>query len=201
MKKAKGSPLSTRIMQLPTLICLVLLVAACANTAPVESGAARETAGEPELTLHLPEPGCGCAEEDGRDFTFYDKGISLLLAGEYTEAVASFQRYQRLESSPEVEWEAALAIAYTSILPQSPSYDPSSARAEFERLQGLSVDTRRVHVKSLLMRDALANALQLHAQLDQLASDKRQLTEDLQKREEALKRLRELTLGQRATIP
>ncbi len=193
--------MSTRNLQLPALMCLVLLVAACAGTAPNEQSASPETVTEPELTLNLPEPECRCAEEEGRDYTFYEKGISLLLAGEHVEAVSSFQRYQRLESSPEAKWEAGIAIAYDSMLPQSPFYDPQSAQAAYEQLQELAVDTRRVHIRTLLMRDALASLLQLQAQLDQLASDNRQLSENLQKREEALKRLRELTLGQRAAIP
>jgi len=52
-----------------------------------------------------------------------------------------------------------------------------------------------------MMRNTLAVFVDLHVQIDDLQNDKDSLSENLEKREEALKRLRELTLGQKGAAP
>ena len=90
----------------------------------------------PELTLNLPEQSVtACLRDEGADYTFLDKGFSALVAGDHIEAVTYFQRYQRTESSPVADWEAGIAIAYDSMMPQSPIYDPDAARKSYLRLQ------------------------------------------------------------------
>ncbi|MDZ7782364.1 MAG: hypothetical protein U5K56_05270 [Halioglobus sp.] len=185
--------------------CLALLLQACAggpreSTAPNGSSAAQQS--EPELTLNLPDDNCDCGRaEPAPDYTFLDKGFSALVAGDHIEAVQYFQRYQRLESSVEADWEAGVAIAYDSMLPQSPFYDPRAARDAYETLSAVPIDSGRVHEKILLMRDALATLAAIQAKLTDLAEDNRRLSEDLAKREQALRRLRELTLGQKEGSP
>ncbi len=63
------------------------------------------------------------------------------------------------------------------------------------------VDERKIHREILLMRDALTTFSVLQFQVTELQADKVELQEDLAKREEALKRLRELTLGQKGATP
>ena len=179
---------------------VLALLAAC-SSAPVDDAAdSVAVAGqpEPELTLHL-DSGSDCEPADGesRDYTFLDRGLAALAAGDHIDAVRYFQRYQRLESSPETDWEAAMAIAYTSMLPQSPFFDPGAASNSYRRLQGERIDESRAHSQVLLMRDALAAFSAMQAEIAKLNGDKRELAEDLAKREEAIKRLRELTLGQK----
>jgi hypothetical protein len=201
---AEGITLPSRVLSVTALISLLLLTGACTNTAGVNDSVASgtaETLAEPELTLNLPEPGCPCEVQEGADYTFLDKGISALVAGEHAEAVTHFQRYERLEDSPESKWEAGIAMAYDQMLPQSPNYDPAAALAAFRRLQAGNIDSRRVHVKTLLMRDSMSAFAALQATVEELARNNRELNENLQKREEALKRLRELTLGQKAAAP
>ena len=156
----------------------------------------------PELTLNLPEQqDCTCVVTEQADYTFLEKGFSALVAGEHIEAVQHFQRYQRLESSPQAAWEADIAIAYDSMMPSSPFYDPGAARKSYTRLKSEQVEGAQVHEKVLLMQDSLDIFVAMELQLSTLKGENVVLKEELEKREEALKRLRELALGQKAAKP
>jgi hypothetical protein len=111
--------------------------------------------------------------------------------------VQYFQRYQRLESSPQSDWESAIAIAYVSILPRGPFYDPEAAREAFRKLRKVDTDEWELHETSQFMRQVLANFLTMYRHIDDLESANATLKADLEKREDALRRLRELTLGQK----
>lgn len=178
---------------------LLLLLQAC-SSAPATQQSAPESAPEavPEITLNLPEQAqdCACVVTEEADYTFLDKGFNALVAGDHIEAVQYFQRYQRLESSPQANWEAGIAIAYDSMLPDSPFYDPAAARTAYGKLKDQQVGGVPVHTKALMMRDALKTFVAMEQQINDLESDNALLRQDLEKREEALKRLRELTLGQ-----
>jgi hypothetical protein len=184
------------------VVCLVLSLGAC-TTAQVESSSEVAAADnvdiqpEPELTLNLPaDPDCACALGGSETSNFLEKGLESLTRGDHIEAVSYFQSYQRVESSAAADWQAAVAIAFDSMLPQSPFYDPRAANSAYWTLKDIEVDESKVHPRILIMRDALATFSGLQSQLAKLKRDNTQLTEDLAKREEALKRLRELTLGQ-----
>lgn len=152
----------------------------------------------PELTLNLPRRNdCQCQAEEARDQTFLERGYSALARGDYIAAVQHFQRYQRLEESPEAQWEAGMAIAYVSMLPSSPFLEPEAARDSLRKLNTQLKPGMQVHETSLLMRDSLEALTVLDRHIADLESNNATLKEDLEKREEALKRLRELTLGQR----
>jgi len=178
---------------------LLLMLQACSST-PATQQSAAEPAPEavPELTLNLPEQAqdCACVVTEEADYTFLDKGFNALVAGDHIEAVQYFQRYQRLESSPQANWEAGIAIAYDSMLPDSPFYDPAAARTAYGNLKDQQVGGVPIHTKALMMRDALETFVAMEQQISDLESDNALLRQDLEKREEALKRLRELTLGQ-----
>lgn len=158
----------------------------------------------PELELNLPKSGdeaCDCAPQPGVDRTFLDKGFSLLAAGDYREAVNYFRRYQRLESSPAVNWEAGIAIAYVKMLPQSPYYNWRTAHESYLRLMREQPTGIALHENIVLLRETLAILIDLHVQINDLQSENAALGENLEKREEALRRLRELMLGQKAVAP
>jgi tetratricopeptide (TPR) repeat protein len=180
---------------------LALLLQACTNTPATSSAGAAagaDTAPEPELTLNLPKPeDCSCTPEKPVDYTFLDKGYSALLNGEYVEAVQHFQRYQRLESSTRADWEARISIAYVSMLPRSPFYDPEAARKTFRELKEQKPKEFNAHDYTRLMRQSVLNFLILEQRIEDLERSNTILKTDLEKREEALKRLRELTLGQK----
>jgi hypothetical protein len=193
-------------IRLPSLAAatLALLLQACATTPPAGEGAA-ESGGDPqavpELTLNLPQQeDCTCVPESQADYTFLEKGFSALVSGDHIEAVQHFQRYQRLESSPQADWEAGIAIAYDSMLPQSPFYDPQAARKSYTRLKDQQVEGAPVHEKVLIMRDSLEIFVTMRERIYRLNSDNAVLEEEVAKREEALKRLRELALGQKGAV-
>ena len=184
---------------------LLLLLQACTTTTGGAEPSAPEPALDtvPELTLNLPEQAenCACLVMEEVDYTFLDKGFQALVAGEHIEAVQYFQRYQRLESSPQADWEAGIAIAYDSMLPHSPFYDPLAAVKSYGELKTQQVEGVPMHTKVLMMRDALETFVAMVQQISDLEGDNATLKADLQKREEAIKRLRELTLGQKAERP
>lgn len=180
------------------------LLAACAS-APVPTQPPPEPEAKPkpvpELTLNLPAPqaanACDCnPPASAVDSTFLDKGIAALNAGDLKEAVNYFRRYQRLESSPGVDWEAGIAIAYVKMLPQGPYYNWRASRDDYLQLMREPPKKKQLHPQVMLMRDNLAILVDLHTQIDDLQRETSTLTETLEKREEALRRLRELTLGQ-----
>lgn len=191
---------------------LALVLQACASAPPAASappieGNASAVKAEPvpELTLHLPDqsdPACACPPE-AADHNLLEKGIRALIAGDHREAVNYFRRYQRLESSPAVDWEAEIAVAYDKMFPSSPYYNSKVASESYHRLKTQQPKGVEVHETILMMRDALAIFVALHQKIDDqqdendvLEEEKEVLAENLEKREEALKRLRELTLGQ-----
>jgi hypothetical protein len=182
--------------------CLLLFLGGCTSTQvePISQADPQvdvEAEPEPELTLNLPaNPGCACIPGETETSNFLERGLASLTAGDHIEAVGYFQRYQRLESSAAADWEAAIAIAFDSMLPHSPFYDPRAANSAYWTLKDLKIDESKVHPRVLIMRDALATFSGLQSELAKLKRDNRQLQEDLSKREEAIKRLRELTLGQ-----
>jgi hypothetical protein len=187
-------------IQYPTLAaaCLALLLQACAS-APVDEGQAGAGESVPELTLNLPDqsdPSCACGEEQPADHNLLEKGLRALATGDHKEAVSYFRRYQRLETSPAVDWEAEIAVAYDKMFPRSPYYNSKAASESYHRLKRQQPEDVEVHPTILMMRDALALLVALHQKIDDQQNENDVLVENLEKREEALKRLRELTLGQ-----
>lgn len=197
---------ATRLQIIALAACLFLLQA-CATSpgsdTPTDDVPAKEPRDPVELTLNLPEKppaACDCKPQEAVDRTFLDKGISNLAAGDYREAVNYFRRYQRLESSPGVDWEAGIAVAYVKMIPSSPYYNWRAAHESYLRLMRKPPEGVQLNEQIILMRDMLAILVQLHLQVDGLQSEKAAVTESLEKREEALRRLRELMLGQKEAI-
>jgi len=189
-------PLSAK---LPGIAALCLLQA-CSTSAPMDDATAhRDASSVPELTLNLPEENCTCVAQDQPDYTFLERGFTALVEGDHIEAVQSFQRYRRLEKSPEADWESAIAIAYVSTLSKSPFYDPEDARKSYRRLNKRLTSDMVVHEKTLLMRESLETFAAMQRHVGNLQATNATLREDLRKREDALKRLRELALGQPVT--
>ena len=199
--------LETRLHTLAAA-ALVLLLQACATapdaTAPAEGAPDEPRRGPvPELTLNLPDQSkdkCDCSQQVSVDRTFLEKGFANLAAGDYREAVNYFRRYQRLESAPGVDLEANIAVAYVKMIPQSPYYNWRTARESYLRLMRKPPTNVQLNEQIVLMRDMLAILSDLHMQINDLQSENATVTENLEKREEALRRLRELMLGQKEAI-
>ncbi len=175
---------------------VLLVIQGCAP-APVQEPEP-DTGEVPEITLHLPRENCVCvAPEEPADYTFLEKGYAALAEGDYEGAVQYFQRYGRMEKSPEAEWEVDMAIAYISSLADSPFYDAEAVRKSWRKLDKADWKSMQLHQQSLLMRQSLETSISLEKQVIKLEDDNAVLRDELEKREEAIKRLRELTLGQR----
>ena len=86
------------------------------------------------------------------------------------------------------------------MIPQSPYYNWRTSRESYLRLMRMQPTGVQLHEQIVLMRDMLAILVQLHLQVDGLQREKAEVTEALEKREEALRRLRELMLGQKEAI-
>lgn len=181
----------------------LVIVQGCAQ-APVEPAPEQEqqpVEAAPEITLNLPaETDCVCdaVGEDGSeaDYTFLEKGYAALAVADYAEAQSYFERYRRLESSAVADWEADIALALMLTLPESPVYDPKEARKRFRDLNEQDWRAMALHQQTLLARQSLDGFLVMSRRVRELRESNEALKEDLQKREEAIKRLRELTLGQ-----
>ena len=189
------------------LLALTLLLQAC-TTAPAPTSASpvpaavateqiQEAAKVPELELNLPQQApCDCTPVEVVDYTFLEKGYRLLLNGEYADAMEYFLRYQRLESSPRAQLEAGIAITYVQMLPRSSFYNPQVARSSFKVLRKQNAKELKVHDFTRLMRQSLINFVELHDEIGKFKASNTTLQQDLKKREEALKKLRDLTLSQ-----
>ena len=196
---AKGTLLST-IRSLPLLLLAATFVMQGCSTAPVveaEGISVVQPDAVPELTLNLEEEKCNCVEQTVLDFTPLERGFTALAVGEYIEAVQHFQRYQRLGKTPEADLEARIAIAYVSILPASPFYDTNAARKSYRQLRKIPIKDMVLHEQTLIMRHSLETFLMMVGKIRELDAENATLEQSLEKREEALKRLRELALGQK----
>ena len=176
---------------------IVLLLQACASGSPAIDSA--KVSGSNEITLNLPDQTLAPCVDDqnvGIDYTYLEKGFSAMVAGDNVEAVNYFRRYQRLESSPGADWEAGIAIAYEKMLPDSPYYNWRAAADAYRRLMRRVPEGIELNQQVLILGGTLAVLVELHDYIDELQNEKDDLSENLEKREEALKRLRELILGQ-----
>lgn len=176
------------------LACLTcLLLTACGGN-PERSPDPAAPEPVPELTLNLPHSDCSCQQEQ-QDYTFLEKGFRALEAGEYLESLQYFQRYQRIEKTASADTEARIAIAYLSILPESPIFDREAAAASYADLRRDANGDLELQEKILLLRASLETFLELQQQVDRLKLSNSNLRLELEKREDAIKRLRDLTLG------
>ena len=132
--------------------------------------------------------------------TFLDQGISALAIGEHISAVQLFQRHAWQNDSLIANWEASIAIAYVSMLPGSPFYDMEAVRISYTQLAAWSIDSASASSQIILMRDAIDAFISLDRRLADLERDNELLEENLATRERALRRLRELTLGQQRGV-
>jgi len=180
-------------------VLLTVFITACAGAPPAEPipEPALRSPEDLKLTLNLPDEAdnCVCQAPEANDRTFLERGMETLADGEYIEAVQYFQRYQRLEQLPLAQWEGDLAIAYVSMLPSSPFYDVDAALLAYTDLQSREPAGQKHH-SIVIMQQALESFVLMERHIWDLESRTGMLQDDLDKREQALKRLRELTLGQ-----
>ena len=173
----------------------IILISACVSK-PTENGhmnnnevSSQLNQGENEFTTKPMKLG-------GKNISWLEQGFKALADGNHISAVQFFQSYSRVNNTLAADWEASIAIAYVSMLPGSPFYDMKAVRISYTQLSAWSIDDSSVNSQIVLMRDALEAFVSLHRELKDLERDNELLEATLAKRESALRRLRELTLGQ-----
>ena len=187
----------------------VAAATAAKDVAATTSQSPEAVAPEPELTLNLNPQDCACADPatgtaqaaavGAAPANALERGFDSLAGGEYVEAVQFFQRYKRRQETPTASWESGIGIAYVSMLSDSPLYDADAARKSYRRLKRQRTPEMKPHQQSLLMSQALESFVVMQRHISDLEDTNATLKKDLEKREEAIKRLRELTLGQKGS--
>jgi hypothetical protein len=181
-------------MKALSALSFAVLLVACGGQPVQEPLDVVEQEEVPEITLNLPANDCVC-EQLQTNYTFIEKAFIALEEGEYLEALQYFQRYQRIENSAVADLESRIAIAYLSILPDSPIYDRDAAVQSYRTLRGAITPEMDLHGEVRLMRQSLETFLDNYGQIERLKVSNGSLRAELEKREEAIKRLRDLTLG------
>ena len=139
-----------------------------------QGGSALSTTGDLDTGV------CQCPSESQSDQ--FALGLQSLAQGDYEAAGAAFEEHA-LAGSEQAPREAAVGQALADTLSRYPAEGEAS---------GVSVDTDRAALIELV----LVLIAGLEQQVSDLSAQNEVLSIDLAKREEALKRLRELTLGQ-----
>jgi hypothetical protein len=160
----------------------------CASTPEVEPPPEPVVVAPAPDDLNLPEPsaqeGCACPDDAGeRTENYFDRGVRALAARDYARARIYFERHRDSELE-QARREADVGIAFVTLL------DRTVEDGETE-LGASGVDER---AEVMILAMSLIDLLE--AQLQSLEALNQTLSIDLEKREEALKRLRDLTLGQ-----
>lgn len=141
-----------------------------------------------ELNLPGPEAArCGCDSDEALSDNYFDRGVRALAARDYGQAMAYFQRHRR-EESDQAQRESDIGIAFVKLM---------SNQSDALTNPGVEGVDERAEVMIL----ALAAVQSLEGRIEALNSLNSVLSQDLKKREEALKRLRDLTLGQQESAP
>jgi hypothetical protein len=159
-----------------------LVVAGCVSP---ESAAPEPEPKVSAAELNLPDPlaaGCDCEEIVVVEENYFDRGVRALAARDYDQAATYFERH-RDSAGSEAQREADVGIAFVTLMSEASIATADTAAS--------GVDER-----AEVMILALAAVQTLEGRLEALDALNKAISEDLEKREEALKRLRDLTLGQ-----
>lgn len=178
------------------IFLIVLAVSACSsNTASYKKKPPERAKPVTELNLNLPGKEHACYKPDLSDQSFLDKGLDALEQGAYIESLSNFKKQLQSDKSQSSELNAKLAINYLIFIPSSPVHDLKEAKKMYRQLRkqlttGVVLDRRVGFIK-----ESMEAFLLLEKHIAALEEKNVQLNDDLKKREEALKRLRDLTLG------
>lgn len=175
-----------RVVSLTSAAALTALLTGCATAPAPETAPALTTPTPAELNIPEPEVDASCNCDDPAPAAVenhFDRGVRALAARDYARARVYFERHGDMDEE-QFQREAEVGIAFVSLLQAS----ADDGRSE----NGASGVDERAEMMIL----AMAAIEMLESQLATLAEQNEVLVADLEKREEALKRLRDLTLGQ-----
>lgn len=181
----QGSVVPRLNLTCSVIVALLLPVFSGCASVPPEAAPAVEPASELNLNLpepHGPSPECNCEALAASAENYFDRGVRALAARDYPRAMTYFERH-RESGNAQARREADVGLAFVTLLSQK-STPAGEASSE-------GVDER-----AEVMILALAAVQSLEGQIEALNALNKALSKDLEKREDALKRLRDLTLGQ-----
>lgn len=159
---------------------LVMLLASCSLMPEGASSTSAETDGANQRAVESDNEVCQCPGEIEPDpFTV---GLRALAQGDYEAARTAFDEHA-MTASEQAPREAEAGRALTDTLSQFRAEGDASEVTEFSD-------------RAILIELVLTLIARLEQQVSDLNAQNAALSADLEKREEALKRLRELTLGQ-----
>jgi len=163
------------------LFLSALFVLSGCSLQPIDAESGHDQSGSGQSTVNdLETSECQCLSDSPTDD--FMLGLQALSRGDYAAAGQHFEEHAHsdVEQAPK---EAAAAQALANTLSQYPvGGDPSTAD--------------EVTNRAMLIDLVLVMIAGLEQQISDLSAENAALAVDLEKREEALKRLRELTLGQ-----
>ena len=158
-----------------------LLVHSGCSLQPSDAASGGDQSGSNQSTINdLEASECQCLSDSPTDD--FMLGLQALSQGDYAAAGERFEEHA-LSGREQAPKEAAAGQALADTLSQYPVGEDSSAADE-------------VTSRAMLIDLVLVMIAGLEQQISDLSAENALLEVDLEKREEALKRLRELTLGQ-----
>ena len=173
----------TQTSPLHAVACAVLMLTliGCASSPVPEP----EPILDSEINLHLPidEPDdlpCQCVVAPSENY--FDRGVRALAARDYPQAKIYFDEH-RVSGAEDAEREADIGLAFVALLSLEVSENHPAYAAS-------GIDER-----AEMMALALAAVTVLEDRLKALTALNEALSTDLERREDALKRLRDLALG------
>ena len=159
----------------------LLVLSGCSLLPPdAASGSADQSGSDQSAAADLEAGVCQCPGDSPSDH--FMLGLQALSQGDYAAAGEYFEEHA-LSGGEQAPREAAAGQALLDTLPEYPT-EANSPAAEEDADRAVLIDL------------VLAFIAGLEQQILDLSAENAALAVDLEKREEALKRLRELTLGQ-----
>jgi len=165
-----------------------VVLAGCASQPEQVPEPKPEPPPEKRVHLNLPEPtvdpvpACDCEALARQQENAFDLGVHALAARDYDQARQHFEDH-RASGGDEAGREADVGIAFVTVMSEAAN-------------RGASDSIESIDERAEVMILALAAVQTLEGRIEALDALNKALSRDLRKREEALKRLRDLTLGQ-----
>ena len=169
-----------RLVHLFFLSALLVLSGCSLQPSDAASGSGDQSGSDQSATIDLEAIVCQCPNDSPSDDFLL--GLQALSQGDYAAAGQHFEEHA-LSGGEQASGEAATGQALADTLSEYPIGEDSSTANE-------STD------RSMLIDLVLVLIAGLEQKVAELSAENAALAVDLEKREEALKRLRELTLGQ-----
>ena len=178
------------------IVLTVVIISACSVNPPSYRKTPPERA-KPvtELNLNLAKKQQGGYQPDLSDQSFLNMGLDALEQGSYIESLRNFKKHLRADNTQTSELNARLAINYLIFIPSSPVHDLKKAKKMYRQLRKKMTEDVVLNRRVQFIKKSMEVFLLFEKHIAALETENLNLQDDLKRREEALKRLRDLALG------